>query len=57
MPGQVAVNDATFEDLGDSRMKVVTKCQFHTMPERDDMLKSGWEPGLNQSSSRSITFC
>jgi hypothetical protein len=49
MPGHVAINDATFEDLGDGRMKVVTECQFHTTSERDGMLKSGWEPGLNPS--------
>jgi uncharacterized protein YndB with AHSA1/START domain len=49
MPGHVVINDATFEDLGDGRTKVVTKCLFHTTPERDGMLKSGWEAGLNQS--------
>jgi uncharacterized protein YndB with AHSA1/START domain len=49
MPGHVAINGATFEDLGDGRTKVVTKCQFHTTQERDGMLKSGWESGLNES--------
>ncbi len=49
MPGHVAISDATFEDLGDGRTKVVTKSLFHTTEERDGMLKSGMEAGLNQS--------
>jgi uncharacterized protein YndB with AHSA1/START domain len=49
MPGHVAINDATFEDLGDGRTKVVTKCLFHTTSERDSMVKSGMEAGLNES--------
>jgi len=49
MPGYVVVNTATFEDLGDGRTKVVTLSQFHTTEERDGMLKSGMEHGLNQS--------
>lgn len=49
MPGHVAINDATFEDLGDGRTKVVTVSLFHTTFERDGMLKSGMEGGLNQS--------
>ena len=48
-PGHVAINDTSFEDLGDGRTKVVMRCQFHTTAERDGMLKSGWETGLNQS--------
>jgi hypothetical protein len=49
MTGHVAIDDVTFEDLGDGRTKVVTGCQFHTTPDHDDMLMSGWKPGLNQS--------
>jgi len=49
MPGYVAVNDATFVDLGDGRTRVVTVCLFHTTAERDGMLKSGMEGGLNES--------
>ena len=49
MPGYVVVNTATFEDLGDGRTKVVTLSLFHTTEERDGMLKSGMEHGLNQS--------
>jgi len=49
MPGYVAVDTVTFEDLGDGRTKVVTTSLVHTTEERDAMLKSGMEPGLNDS--------
>jgi uncharacterized protein YndB with AHSA1/START domain len=49
MPGYVAVSTVTFEDLGDGRTKVVTLDLFHTSEERDGMLSSGMEQGLNQS--------
>jgi uncharacterized protein YndB with AHSA1/START domain len=48
MPGHVAVDSATFIDLGDGRTKVVTVSQFHTPQERDGMLASGMESGLNE---------
>ena len=49
MPGYVAVNTAELEDLGDGRTRVVTTSLFHTTEERDGMLSSGMEQGLNQS--------
>ena len=49
MPGHVIVETATFEDLGDGRTKVVNVSLFHTREERDGMLQSGMEEGLNQS--------
>jgi uncharacterized protein YndB with AHSA1/START domain len=49
MPGYVAVDTAVFEDLGDGRMKLVTTSLFHTTEERDGMLESGMEDGLNES--------
>lgn len=49
MPGYVAVDTATFEDLGDGRTRVVTTSLFHTTEERDGMLKSGMEQGLGES--------
>jgi uncharacterized protein YndB with AHSA1/START domain len=49
MPGYVAINTATFEDLGDGRTRVVSTSLFHTRDEREGMLKSGMEKGLNQS--------
>ena len=49
MPGYVAVETAIFEDLGDGRTRVVNISLFHTTEERDGMLKSGMEQGLNES--------
>ncbi|TMC47918.1 MAG: polyketide cyclase [Chloroflexi bacterium] len=49
MPGYVAVTTVIFEDLGDGRTKVVETSLFHTTEERDGMLSSGMEHGLNQS--------
>ncbi len=49
MPGYVAINTATFEDLGGGRTKVVTTVLFHTKEECDGMLSSGMKQGLDQS--------
>jgi uncharacterized protein YndB with AHSA1/START domain len=49
MPGYVVVDTTTFEDLGDGRTKVVTDSIFHTTEERDGMLESGMQKGLDQS--------
>jgi len=51
MAGHVSVETATFEDLGD-RTKVVTTSIFHTTEERDGMLQSGMEGGLNETYAR-----
>jgi len=51
MAGHVSVETATFEDLGD-RTKVVTTSTFHTTEERDGMLGSGMEGGLNETYAR-----
>lgn len=51
MPGHVCVETATFEDLGD-RTKVVTTSLFHTAEERDGMLGSGMEGGMNETYAR-----
>jgi uncharacterized protein YndB with AHSA1/START domain len=52
MAGHVAVETATFEDLGDGRTKVTTVSVFHTTEERDGMLNSGMEGGLNETYAR-----
>jgi uncharacterized protein YndB with AHSA1/START domain len=52
MPGHVSVDTAEFEDLGDGRTKVVSTSLFHTTEERDGMLGSGMEGGLNESYAR-----
>lgn len=49
MPGYVSVDTVIFEDLGGGRTKVISKALFFTTEERDGMLKSGMEQGLNES--------
>ena len=51
MPGHVSVETVTFEDLGD-RTKVTTVSAFHTTEERDGMMASGMERGLNETYAR-----
>ena len=51
MPGHVCVETAVFEDLGD-RTKVTTTSLFHTTEERDGMLGSGMEHGMNETYAR-----
>ena len=51
MPGHVAVETATFEDLGE-RTRIVTTSLFHTTQERDGMLSSGMEKGANETYER-----
>lgn len=51
LPGHISVETATFEDLGD-RTRVITTSLFHTPEERDGMLASGMERGLNESYAR-----
>ena len=49
MPGHVIIETATLEDLGDGRTRFVNISLFHTTDERDGMLESGMEGGLNES--------
>jgi uncharacterized protein YndB with AHSA1/START domain len=49
MPGHVIVETLTLEDLGDGRTKLVNISLFHTTEERDGMLHSGMEMGMNDS--------
>ena len=52
MPGYVSVDTATFEDLGDGRTRVVTDSIFYTGEERDGMVGSGMEKGMNETYDR-----
>jgi len=51
MPGYISVETVEFEDLGE-RTKVVTTSIFHTTEERDGMLGSGMEGGMNETFQR-----
>ena len=48
-PGHVVVDTTTLEDLGDGRTRVVVKSLFLTAEDRDGMVQSGMEAGLNES--------
>ncbi|MBD0322146.1 MAG: SRPBCC family protein [Aldersonia sp.] len=49
MPGYPCVEITRFEDLGDGRTKLVVDNLFFTREERDGMLNSGMEGGMNES--------
>ena len=49
MPGYVVVNTITLTDLGDGRTKLEANSLFHTDEERDGMVQSGMEEGMNES--------
>jgi uncharacterized protein YndB with AHSA1/START domain len=49
MPGHVSIQTATFEDLGDGRTKLAVDLLFFTTEERDGMLGSGMQGGMDQS--------
>jgi len=51
LPGHVSVETATFEDLGD-RTRVVTVSVFDTTEDRDGMIDSGMENGLQETYER-----
>ena len=49
LPGHVSIDSLTLEPLDDGRTRVVSTSLFHTPEERDGMLSSGMEEGLNES--------
>lgn len=49
MPAFVIIESLELVDLGDGRTKVVNRSLFYSTEERDGMLQSGMEQGLNQS--------
>lgn len=52
MPGYVSIDTAEFEDLGDGTTRLVATTVFHTEEERDGMLESGMEGGMNDTFDR-----
>jgi uncharacterized protein YndB with AHSA1/START domain len=52
MPGHVSIDTAVFEDLGDGRTRIVSDSIFHLREERDGMIASGMEGGLNDTYDR-----
>jgi uncharacterized protein YndB with AHSA1/START domain len=49
MPGHVALETMELHDLGDGRTKIIATSLFMTNEDRDGMLQSGMEGGLNES--------
>ncbi len=49
MPGHVIIETTEFVDPGDGRTKIIARSLFHTTQERDGMLASGMEGGVNES--------
>ena len=49
MPAHVIIESVSFIDLGDGRTKLVIDSLFHTSDERNGMLESGMEGGMNES--------
>ncbi len=51
-PGQVALETATFEDLGDGRTRVRARSVYPSVESRDGMAQSGMEEGVNDGYDR-----
>ncbi|GAA4487816.1 SRPBCC family protein [Rhodococcus olei] len=49
MPTHASIDAVDFVDLGDGRTKVVVESLFLTGEDRDGMLRSGMEDGMNAS--------
>ena len=49
MPTHLSLETVEFEDLGDGRTRIINTSLFLTTEDRDGMLQSGMEEGLNQS--------
>ena len=55
MPGHVSIETMELEDLGD-RTRVIVTSLWHTTEERDGMLGSGMEGGMNETYERLDTL-
>jgi len=49
MPGHTIVETVEFFDLGDGRTRIENTSMFFTQADRDGMIQSGMESGLNES--------
>ena len=49
MPGYVIIENVVLEEVGKDRTRIVNVSQFYSTDERDGMLASGMEGGLNES--------
>lgn len=51
-PGHASLEMATFEELPGGKTWVMTKAVFQSVADRDGMLQSGMEKGVNDSHDR-----
>jgi hypothetical protein len=51
-PGHASLEMATFEELPGSKTWVMTKAVFQSVADRDGMVQSGMEKGVNDSHDR-----
>ena len=47
--GIVIIVTTKFQDLGDDRTKIIVTSLFYATEERDGMMQSGMEGGMNES--------
>ncbi len=52
MPGKQSIERAEFEELDDGRTRIVVVSTFDSKEDRDGMLQSGMERGVNDSYER-----
>lgn len=52
MPGHVVLETAVFEDLGGGKTRVATQSVFQSIEDRDGMVASGMEVGINDGYDR-----
>jgi uncharacterized protein YndB with AHSA1/START domain len=52
MPGKQSIERVEFEELDDGRTRIVITSTFESKEDRDGMLESGMEKGLNESFER-----
>jgi len=51
-PGHESVDSAVFEELPDDRTRVISKSAFKSVADRDGMMQSGMEQGVNEGYER-----
>ena len=51
-PGHVSLDTATFEDIGGGRTRVHLNSVFQSPADRDGMIQSGMEGGMNEGFAR-----
>jgi uncharacterized protein YndB with AHSA1/START domain len=52
LPGHVALETLRFEDLGEGQTRVHAESVFQTVADRDGMIASGMEVGVNEGYAR-----